>query len=216
MPTVIVEDQEFLREVLSEICKRDLRHDLVLSAGDGAEGLRMIVANNPGLVLLDLEMPKLEGFAVIELARSAGLNPRFLVFSSFLDDFTIYCVEKAKVSGFIGKRGQGIESLRHAISAVESGGLYFSPEFAELRDARHRDPAAFDKILSEREISVLRHLGELESDADIGAALEMAEATAAKHRYNIGVKLRLSPMELVRYARHHGFRAARTRPSNLR
>jgi DNA-binding NarL/FixJ family response regulator len=213
MPTVVVEDQEFLRDVLSQICKRDLGHERVLTAADGAEGLRVILANSPSLVLLDLEMPKLDGFAVIELARRAGLNPRFLVFSAFLDDFTVYRVEQAKVFGFIAKRDQGLESLRNAISTVKSGAMFFSAEFVALRDARHRDPASFDKILSDREISVLQHLGELESDADIGAALEIAEATVAKHRYNIGFKLKLSPMELVRYARKHGFRAARIRPA---
>jgi DNA-binding NarL/FixJ family response regulator len=94
-----------------------------------------------------------------------------------------------------------------AIAAVSRGEAYFSAAFARMKTARHADPHAFDKVLTDREIVVLSLIGDLLTDSEIGEKLDMADRTAQKHRFNIMAKLSVSSRaELERFARKHGFR----------
>jgi len=95
---------------------------------------------------------------------------------------------------------------------VGQGLAYFSVEFQRLKEARHGNPYSFDKLLTDRERSVLALIGEPFLDWEIAKRLDLAEMTVEKHRFNILKKLGLqSTAELVRYARDHGFTLAALR-----
>lgn len=209
MTTVVVEDQTFLREILTEVCRRDLHHEKVIAAADGLKGLEAILANRPETVLLDLELPNLDGFDVIRMTRAAGIKPRFLIFSAHLDDYTVYRVEKALVPGFLDKELQGIKPLQEAIRSVSQGGTSFSEQFLRMKHRRHADPARFDLVLTQREIEILTMVGDLMSDYEIASELEVADETIARHRYNIRKKLGTGGKlldDLLKYAQNNGFR----------
>ncbi len=218
MTTVVVEDQTFLREILAEVCRRDLHHDTVIAAADGLKGLEAILANRPETVLLDLELPNMDGFDIIRMTRAAGLKPRFLIFSSHLDEYTVYRVEKALVPGFMDKELQGMKPLQEAIRTVSEGGTCFSEQFLRMKSRRHADPHRFDLVLTQREIEILTMVGDLMNDYEIGSELEVADETIARHRYNIRKKLGTGGKlldDLLKYAQANGFRRSIARKAIL-
>jgi DNA-binding NarL/FixJ family response regulator len=131
---------------------------------------------------------------------------RILVLSSHCDEFTVYRAEKARVHGFVDKNTNTVESLKEAISKVVRGKTYFSESFLRIKAARHSNTASFDKVLTDRERSILALIGEPLSDAEVSVRLGISIDTAQKHRFNILRKLGLQTTpELIRYARIHGF-----------
>jgi DNA-binding NarL/FixJ family response regulator len=194
------------REVLRKVCVDELSHDVVGEAGDGEQAVDLVASVHPDLVLLDLHLPSLDGFGVVAAIRAQAPQVKILVLSSHCDEYTVFQSERAHVQGFVDKNTNSVATLKVAIAAVEEGRVWFSEAFLRQKASRHRDPRSFDKLLTERERSILALVGLPLTDAEIAAQLHIAEETVAKHRFNILRKLELkSTTELVRYAREHGF-----------
>jgi len=194
------------REVLRKVCAHDLGHEVVGEAGDGLEAVTVVERTSPELVLLDLHLPRLDGFGVVEAIRRLLPKVKILVLSSHCDEYTVYRAEHARVQGFVDKNTNSVEALKMAITTVSQGRVYFSQAFTNTKNARLRDPHSFDKLLTERERAVLALVGEPLSDGEVAARLEISEQTVEKHRFNVLRKLGLqTTTELIRYARANGF-----------
>jgi len=194
------------REVLRKVCESDLRHDVVGETGDGASAVELVIRLQPDLVLLDLHLPNLDGFGVVDGIHGGAPNTRILVLSSHCDEYTVFRAERSGVHGFVDKNTNSVAALREAIGLVAKGGTSFSPAFKRIRDARLRDPGSFDKVLGNRERAIVALVGEALTDHQIAKRLQIAVETVAKHRLNVVRKLGLkNTTELVRYAREHGF-----------
>lgn len=203
---VIVEDHVMFREVLRKICEKDLRHAVVGEAGDGATAIRLVAQLRPDLVLLDLHLPGIDGFGVAGEVRRISPHTRLLVLSSHCDEYTVFRAEEIGVQGFVDKNTNSVGVLKEAIRAVASGGTVFSQAYRRVQKARRADPAAFDKILTNRERAIVALAGESLTDEQMAQRLGISVASAAKHRLNTQHKLGLgTTVELVRYAREHGF-----------
>jgi DNA-binding NarL/FixJ family response regulator len=206
MKIVIVEDHLMFREVLRKVCTRDLRHQVIGEAADGVSAVELVSRLFPDLVLLDLHLPRLDGFGVVEALKQAAPLVRVLVLSSHCDDFTVYRAEKSRVQGFVDKNTNTVATLKDAITAVASGKTYFSETFQRIKEKRQRNSESFDKILTDRERGILSLLGEPLTDGEVAKRLGISVETAQKHRFNILRKLGLhTTPELMRYARLHGF-----------
>jgi DNA-binding NarL/FixJ family response regulator len=206
MRTVIVEDQNILRDAVQRILARKFGCALVGEAADGARAIEVILNLKPDLVLLDVLLPLISGFSVIETIRRAGLNPRILLFSDHCHDYVVYRVERLRVDGFVDKRTGTLVELSEALAAVMAGRTYFSGSFLEMKARRRRDPHGFEIMLTEREQTVLAMIGDLHPDSEIARRLGMSPETLEKHRCNLRRKLGLGGgSELARYAREHGF-----------
>lgn len=215
MRIAIVEDHEMFREVLRKVCTQELGHEVVGEAADGRGGAALVLAKRPDLVLLDLHLPNLDGFGVVAALQLAMPDVRILVLSSHCDDYTVFRAERAHVHGFVDKNTNTVSVLKQAITAVGEGGRYFSAEFQRIKASRHGDPHSFDKLLTDRERTVLSLIGVPLADREIAARLGLAEATVEKHRFNILHKLDLgSTVEMVRYAQDHGFTLAAPPPDD--
>jgi DNA-binding NarL/FixJ family response regulator len=194
------------REVLRRICEVDLRHHVVGEADDGRRAVDVVASTKPDLVLLDLHLPNLDGFGVIDEIRKKLPEVLILVLSSHCDDYTVFRIERANIQGFVDKNTNSVASLKEAISDVAAGKYTFSEAFRRVRARRHSDPQAFDKVLGNRERTVLALVGQSLRDSEIAERLQISEQTVSTHRLNIIRKLGLSnTTELVRYARDHGF-----------
>jgi DNA-binding NarL/FixJ family response regulator len=206
---VIVEDHLMFREVLRKVCTEDLQHVVAAEASDGLHAVRVVRDARPDLVLLDLHLPGLDGFGVVEEIRKISAQIRVLVLSSHCDEYTVFQAERAHVNGFVDKNTNTVATLKKAIDAVAEGKVWFSETFLKVKSARHRDPNSFDKLLTDRERAVLMLLGQPLSDVEVAQRLDISQETVEKHRFNILRKLDLrTTTELVRYAREHGFTLA--------
>lgn len=194
------------REVLRKVCVRELGHVIAGEAADGRSAVEVVLRTRPDLVLLDLHLPNLDGFGVVEAIRRVAPRIRILVLSSHCDAYSVFRAERARVQGFVDKNTSAVSSLKKAIAAVSAGGVYFSETFLRLKAKRLGNPRSFDKVLGAREQAVLALVGEPMSDPEIARVLHISEGTVAKHRANLRLKLRLpTTTELMRYARDHGF-----------
>ncbi|HEY1791947.1 MAG TPA: response regulator transcription factor [Opitutaceae bacterium] len=205
MKIAIVEDERLFRDVLRKACMSDLGHEVVGEAGTGREALDMVPAAVPDLLILDIHLPDMDGFEVLRTLRRKRALLRALVISSYFDEYTLCRVERATVQGFIDKSTNTVGELNSAIASIEGGGTFFPGEFTEARRAHGRNPIAFDKVLTDREQTILSLVGEPLSDAEIAANLKLSPETVEKHRFNIMRKLNLtSRAESARYARRCG------------
>lgn len=209
MKIAIVEDQRLFRDVLRKACVADLGHEVVGEAGTGREALAVVTACLPDLLILDMHLPDMDGLDVLRSVRRRRALIRTLVISAYFDEHTLCRIEQANVQGFIDKSTNTIAELNRAIAAIERGTTYFPPSFHEARRAHSRNPDAYDKLLTDREQTILSLVGEPLSDAEIANQLELSPETVEKHRFNIMRKLGLkSRAESARFARRCGL----TRP----
>lgn len=193
------------REVLRKVCAEELRHEIVGEAGDGRTAVGLALTTSPDLVLLDLHLPNLDGFGVVEALRKIAPEIRILVLSSHCDEYTVWRAERARVLGFVDKNTNTVATLKDAIAAVSAGRTYFSDTFKRVKAARIKDAQSFDKVLTNRELDVLALIGVPLNDDEIAHQLKLSAGTVAKHRFNALRKLELRSLsELVRYARDHG------------
>lgn len=203
---MLVEDHRMFREVLRKVCVEELGHEVIGEAEDGLEAVRTVELTRPELVLLDLHLPGLDGFRVVEEIRKLSGEIRILVLSSHCDDYTVFRVERAHVQGFVDKNSNSVAALKAAITSVEQGRVWYSEAFLREKAMRLKNPNSFDKVLTKRERELLALLGLPLADTEIAHRLELSVATVEKHRFNVMRKLEIdSAAELVRYAREHGF-----------
>lgn len=194
------------REVLRKICEKELGLTVVGEAGDGEVAPGIVRETQPNLVLLDLHLPRLDGFGVAEQVRKVAPDTRILVLSSHCDEFTVLKAERIHVHGFVDKNTNSIETLKEAIGVVARGGVWYSEAFRRLKASRIKDPLSFDKLLTKRESAIVALIGEPMNDGQIAERLGISPETVEKHRFNILKKLDLpNTTELVRWAREHGF-----------
>jgi DNA-binding NarL/FixJ family response regulator len=208
MKILIVEDHQMMCDLLTKVCGEELGHEVVASVADGKDAVLETLEKNPDLLILDLMLPDMDGFAVVEKIRKQGRTPRILAVSSRCDAHTVYRVEQARLDGFIDKKSSMLEEFRIAIGNMASRRPHFSATFIDLQKKRRRSPQGFDKLLTRRQQNILSLIGDMLGDQEIARRLRLSIFTAEKHRYRIMKKLGISTRaELVKYARVNGFRA---------
>lgn len=209
---VIVEDQQLLAQALAQWVSRQVEYALVGCAADGERGMELCLRTNPGIVLVDIQLPGLDG---LELGRRLLRHlpkTRVVAMSGLIDPYTIWRVRQSGVHGYIDKT-QGLELLGQCIHAVAEGGTYFSLVFERVRRDWLMLPEAFYKVLSDREQRILRMVAMGQDDHVIGTQLGIADATVGSHRKHIRQKLELhNDRDLVAYARQWGLDRADTDP----
>lgn len=206
MRTLIVDDQALFRDMLVKVCELVLGFREVVAVGMGADAVGALETLDFDLVILDIDLPDLDGFAITEKIARDHPRIRVLGLSAFCDDFTIYRVLNSDMHGFVDKSEQTVDSLGTAIHAVSSGKYFFTEVVRRVQHELRANPLAFPKLLTDKEYAILGLIGlGLDNDA-IGSRLEISPNTAQWHRKQIMRKLNIhSVAELVVYAADKGF-----------
>lgn len=203
---VIVEDHLMFRDVIRKICTTQFGHTVVGETESGVRAVELILELKPDVVILDLSLPDMDGFNVVDRVFAAMPALRILVLSSHCDDYTLFRVEKSGVHGFIDKNSNTVETLQEALSAIAEGRIYFSAAFQAAKLARRTDPRSFTKVLSEWERAILSLIGQGLNDDEIGRRLDLSPRTVQTHRSNILRKLDIKGTpKLIAFAIEHGF-----------
>jgi two-component system, NarL family, response regulator len=180
---MIVDDHAVVREGLEAVIARQADMTVVASLGSGQEALAVLAQAAPDVVLLDLRMPEVDGLAVLEALRVRQPQLRVLMLSGQTGDEAIFQALSRGAAGYVSKAAPSAELL-DAIRQAKHGRVRPSADVAErLAERSLREP------LSDREIEVLRHAAEGESNKEIGVALGLAENTVKNHIKNIMLKL---------------------------
>ena len=206
MKVLVIEDQTMVGELLALACRDAFPRAMVRTAGTLAAARSELSRDEFDLVLLDLVVPDGDGLDLVPEIFERAPSTKVIALSSHIDEFTLHRATNSRVHGILDKNEQPVRILREAIMTVLEGRRFVSSYVERLRANVRANPAAFDKILSDREQEILRLIGESLSNDEIARRLTISTSTAKNHRLNIMAKLDLhSTPQLIRYAIEKGF-----------
>lgn len=201
---LLADDHPALRVGLRVLLEQAPGVQVVGEAGDGPQALEMIAALAPDVAVLDCQLPGLPGAEVAAEVRQRGLPTRILALSAYSDELHVRSMLEAGAVGYLLKEeASGV--IVAAVQAAAQGRAWLSPEVAArvAALARHGHPAPAD--LTERELEVLRLIGQGKANKEIALALGIAERTVEFHVSNLLDKLGLaSRVEAALWAKDHG------------
>jgi DNA-binding NarL/FixJ family response regulator len=218
---MVVDDHPMWRDAVA----RDLAeagYDVVATAADGAQALRVAGAARPDVVVLDLQLPDMSGVEVTRGLRAAHPAAHVLVLSASGEQQDVLDAVKAGAVGYLLKsaaRGEFLDAVRR----TAGGDAVFTPglaalvlgEFRRLAAAPASDEAAALQ-LTERETEILRMVATGLSYKQIATRLVLSHRTVQNHVQNTLGKLQLhNRVELVRYAIEHGLADGGEQPARL-
>lgn len=202
---LIVDDHEIFRNGLKMVLGKLRYVEIAGEAADGSAFLGMLDEAEPDIVLLDIEMPEMNGIAAAKeaLKRKPGL--KLIALTMFGEDEYIQSMLDAGAKGFLMKNINK-ENLDKAIQTVYNGGSYYSEELFEFftrQLTREREPdRKEDKLnLTRREKEILQLLCEGLSNKEIADALFISERTVLGHKTNLLTKTNTkNSLSLMAYA----------------
>lgn len=193
---LLVDDQALFREGLHTLLSLQSDFEIVGEAGNGAEALQSAARLKPDVILMDVQMPVLDGVAATRRLRAEQPECRVIMLTTFDDDEHVFEGLRAGALGYLLKDAPSAK-LAEAIRAAARGESFLQPsiaakvvaEFSRLAVPAAPLPQPLVEPLSEREIEILRLLARGDSNKEIAAVLVLAEGTVKNHVTNILGKL---------------------------
>ena len=200
---LLVDDHALVRAGIRALIEGKPGIEVIAESGDGDEALRLIGELHPNLVLLDITIPSLNGFEVLEQITKQYPQTRVIILT--VHEGTEYAMRalRAGAAGYLPKSAATIE-LEDAISAVAQGGTYLSHEISQktlFEYAQARTPQDLLASLTSRQREILKLIAEGQSTKEIGSNLNISVKTVESHRAKLAEKLDIHDVAgLVRFA----------------
>jgi len=197
MEVVIADDHPIFRSGLVNIIQKNERYTLVGEASNGTEAWKMIKEFEPGIAILDIEMPEMTGLDVLEHIRKFNLDVSVIIMTMYKDEAVYDQVKKLGAACFLLKDNTS-DLLINAMDAIRNG-QKFDDSFQE--DLLIKNDYDEDlKLLSSKEIDVLRLIARDKTTSEIADMLFISKKTVENHRSNICKKLSISgPNAIYKY-----------------
>ncbi len=191
---MLADDHVLMREGIRHLLEFDGTIEVIQEAGDGEECLNKLEENVPDVLLLDINMSKMNGIEVLEEIKKRKINVKVLMLTVHNEvEYLLKSVDMG-VDGYIMKDSESTE-LKRAINTVLSGETYIQPSLVPALNNRliSRDMDK-DKIesLTKRELEVLIQVANGMFNKEIATALNISERTVKNHISNIFKKINVS------------------------
>jgi len=192
---MIVDDQEVVREGLRAILGTVPGIEVVGVAGNGAEAVERVATLQPEVVLMDLNMPIMNGVEATRALRAAHPEVKVLVLTTYDAEEWVLDAVRAGASGYLLKDAPR-ERLIDAIKGTAEGRSHVDPAvagdlLARVAVSAAAEPSTVAASLSDRELDVLRLLGNGMSNAGIAEQLFLSEGTVRNYVSSILTKLQV-------------------------
>jgi DNA-binding NarL/FixJ family response regulator len=207
---VLVDDHPIFRRGLLGALEDAHDVEIVASVSDGDEALDAIVAQRADVVLLDLNLPRLNGIEVTARLTAQGFAGAVLILTMYEDDVAVLAALRAGARGYLLK-GATQEEIVTGIRAVASGGMVLGAAAVSAVANRLTESAPATAVrdlgLSEREGEVLSLMVEGRRNSEIARTLFLSEKTVRNHITNVFTKLGVADRAAaVARARERGVR----------
>jgi two-component system response regulator FimZ (fimbrial Z protein) len=199
---IIMDEHPIVRMSIEVLLQKNKNIEVVMKTDDSREVINYMRTHTVDLVILDIELPSIDGFTLLKRIKSIQADTRILFLSSKSERFYAGRAIQAGANGFVSKRKEQ-EDIYHAVEMLLSGYSFFPSETLELiSNPTSRKGGTDDMPLSNREITVLRYLANGLSNKEIAEQLLLSNKTISAHKSNIFSKLHVSSIvELIDYAR---------------
>ena len=205
---LIVDDHGVVRQGLRTYLELLADIEIVGEAENGFDAVEQARLLQPDIVLMDLEMPQLNGVEATRQILALNKRTKVIVLTSFSDDELVFSAIEAGATGYLLKDVDPAE-LHHAIQAVDAGEVQLHPDvlikLIQRTAAPQKDTISAQGDLTPRELEVLAHIAQGRSNREIALSLSISEKTVKTHVGNILSKLHLSDRtQAAIYAHKHG------------
>ncbi|MEU8074619.1 response regulator transcription factor [Catellatospora citrea] len=208
---LVADDHRMVRSGFRVILETEDDLEVVGEAADGEQAVALAASTAPDVVLMDVEMPGVDGLEATRRITAAGDGPAVLILTTFDRDDYLFAALQAGASGFLLKNGSP-EALIEAVRVLARGDALLAPEITGRVIAKFARPAAAPatsaqelKELTPREYEVLVLLAGGATNAEIATRLFLGEATVKTHVSRVLAKLRLRDRtQAVVFAYEHG------------
>lgn len=178
---LIADDHPVVRDGLVAILSTQPDFEVAAVAEDGQEAVELVADLRPDVILLDLEMPRLDGAEAIRQMRAADPHVRVIVFTAYDTDERILAAVQAGAQGYLLK-GAPRQELFRAVRVVHGGGSLLEPVIAsKLLRQVSREAEAEVESLTSREQEVLQLMAQGLQNKEIAAQLVISERTVKFH-----------------------------------
>lgn len=191
---MIVDDHAVVREGQRALIETEPNMELVGEACDGLEAVELAKTTSPDVILMDLQMPRMNGIEAIKLIKEDNPESKILVLTSFAEDEQVFHSVKAGALGYLLKDASPEEIIR-AIRTVNRGDSLMDSVIAKklMNEIQRKSELPLTKDpLSDRETEVLIAVAGGLSNQDIGEKLYISERTVRTHVSHILEKLQLA------------------------
>jgi len=204
----IVDDKLINRQTVKDKIIAYKEVELMLEAKNGADFLEQLkhIKTLPEIVLMDLEMPEMNGIDAIRIASANHPQMKFIVLTVFEDNDKIFDAIKAGAGGYLLKDDSAVSIIDAITNVIEFNGIPMSPSIArkvmsilrgENEAAVATQSATENEFLSDREMEILKELTSGKNYKAIGEKLFISPHTVRKHVSNIYEKLHINSRSQV-------------------
>lgn len=190
---IIADDHRMIREGLKQLLELEGDIRVIGEAGDGVTCLELINQLNPDVVLLDINMPKMNGLQVLEKLKESKCKSKILILTIHNEVEYLMKAVDIGVDGYVLKDSES-NLLRKAIFSVYNGESFIQAELVPLLKEKMESKAAFNEenVLTKREMEVLKLITEGLFNKEIAYSLSISEKTVKNHVSNIFKKISVS------------------------
>lgn len=207
--TCIVEDHPMFRQGLRQAVESDARFAVLGEAADGHAALKLVNECHPDLVVLDINLPGVNGLDVASTLRSQNSETKLVFLTMLQDEAAFNHAMNIGVQGFLLK-DSGVVEIINCLLAVAAGNVYVSPTLSGfLLNRKNRSDTLVESTpgldnLTTAERRILKRIAEKKSTKQIAAEFNLSPRTIETHRANICSKLDLKGNNsLMQFAIEH-------------
>jgi len=211
----LVDDHQLMIDGIRLLLKDYADIDITVTAGNGKEFIEILKNQEVDIVMLDINMPEMDGVETIKILKKEFPAINTLILSTLDDTKLIKTMLKLGAMGYVLKNTTGDE-LKRAIDTVHNGDYYFTPAIQgkllalpqqkkEKKERRNYTREGHHAALTKREKEILKLIAEEYTGPEMSAHLHISLNTVETHRKNLVQKLGVkSSIGLVKYAIKHG------------
>ncbi len=203
---VMADDHPIVRQGLRKIIETDKHLLIIAEAGDGQAALDSIEEHRPQVAVLDIDMPGIDGFAVVRELQRRRIETEVVFLTMLDEEETFQAAMDLNVRGYVLK-DSAADEIVSAIKSVANGRPFLSPAMSAMLLNRRRRADELEKqqpglhLLTPTERRVLKLIADDKTSKEIGEELFVSYRTIEGHRANISRKLNLSgSLALVKFA----------------